>query len=589
MRKMACLDMAGWTLALVFALMAGRAQAQASLTYSGTNIQERWQNDGGFNAAQNFLTVTLTGAVFTNGSDFIAGGQVTAVNVPYGLTPVATRTATNTVTVSLAGQSGTNGPGATTNGLLFVFNDSAFSNYPAASVSGAGGSNLTVTFLADATNWYVNGSTGLDSNSGLTPGAAFKTISNALARAQSGANDVISIAAGTYTQAVPITIAKIVTFRGEDPATTIIQPMTNGTQLFTYSGALRHSLYQNLTLRNGGNAISKGINTVQDTVVSNCWFYNNTGTKGGAIYQFNNSGSRGYAVQLYSCIFSNNTASDTGGAVCSEGILGIADNCVFVGNVAATNGGAVLANVDFSLVNTVFSANAATSGSGGAYYAGLGRLSVDRCLFAGNRAGGGNGGAVRGWYVSITNSTLYGNTATNGQGGAIYASGNVQKHDIYNSTIVNNTATNIGGASYTFNAVTIVSSIVAGNTATVVTTAPDLYVYASVSPAVTNSILGVYAGSGQTAFGLPNASGNYVGNTSTNAEAGVLPLADNGGRMPTCALAPDSVAIDHGTNVLNLAWDQRGPGYARVINGKCDIGAFEFGAGAPRGTTLMVR
>ena len=52
------------------------------------------------------------------------------------------------------------------------------------------------------------------------------------------------------------------------------------------------------------------------------------------------------------------------------------------------------------------------------------------------------------------------------------------------------------------------------------------------------------------------------------------------------ALLSGSPAIDAGSSVLAIApatqqpltWDQRGPGYARIVNGTVNIGAFEYGA-----------
>jgi hypothetical protein len=42
-----------------------------------------------------------------------------------------------------------------------------------------------------------------------------------------------------------------------------------------------------------------------------------------------------------------------------------------------------------------------------------------------------------------------------------------------------------------------------------------------------------------------------------------------------------SPAIDAGNNAYATGWDQRGPGYPRIVNGIIDIGAFEYqGAGS---------
>jgi hypothetical protein len=49
----------------------------------------------------------------------------------------------------------------------------------------------------------------------------------------------------------------------------------------------------------------------------------------------------------------------------------------------------------------------------------------------------------------------------------------------------------------------------------------------------------------------------------------------NGGPTSTHALGPFSPAIGTGSNPLNLASDQRGPGFSRVFSGFVDIGAFQ--------------
>jgi hypothetical protein len=56
-------------------------------------------------------------------------------------------------------------------------------------------------------------------------------------------------------------------------------------------------------------------------------------------------------------------------------------------------------------------------------------------------------------------------------------------------------------------------------------------------------------------------------------------LADNGGPTETMALDPRSPAIDVGNNVTDLAFDQRGEGFARIAGAGPDIGAFELQVG----------
>src|SRR5262249_25815392 len=50
-------------------------------------------------------------------------------------------------------------------------------------------------------------------------------------------------------------------------------------------------------------------------------------------------------------------------------------------------------------------------------------------------------------------------------------------------------------------------------------------------------------------------------------------LANNGGHTQTHALLPGSPAIDAGDSTGAPEWDQRGPGYPRIVNGTIDIGS----------------
>jgi hypothetical protein len=58
------------------------------------------------------------------------------------------------------------------------------------------------------------------------------------------------------------------------------------------------------------------------------------------------------------------------------------------------------------------------------------------------------------------------------------------------------------------------------------------------------------------------------------------PLQDNGGPTWTMALLPGSPARAAGDTTDAPSFDQRGPGFARVVQGAIDIGAFEVQASA---------
>ncbi|WP_417391538.1 choice-of-anchor Q domain-containing protein [Gimesia sp.] len=161
--------------------------------------------------------------------------------------------------------------------------------------------------------------------------------------------------------------------------------------------------------------------------------------------------------------------------------------------------------------------------------------------------------------MTILNSTLSGNKALDqnggffdGSGGAIYALIDIV---IINSTITGNSATGYGGGIYTRDDnVFLRNSILAGNTAPV-NPQSDLINLTNESSIIQNSIEGLL---------------DPV-------------LNDNGGPALTHALLPGSAAINAGNNVLSinagLSTDQRGIGFARVVDGIVDIGAYEASTG----------
>jgi hypothetical protein len=57
------------------------------------------------------------------------------------------------------------------------------------------------------------------------------------------------------------------------------------------------------------------------------------------------------------------------------------------------------------------------------------------------------------------------------------------------------------------------------------------------------------------------------------------PLQDNGGPTRTMALLPGSPARQAGDPTDAPKWDQRGPGFPRIVDGAIDIGAYEVQEG----------
>jgi hypothetical protein len=91
--------------------------------------------------------------------------------------------------------------------------------------------------------------------------------------------------------------------------------------------------------------------------------------------------------------------------------------------------------------------------------------------------------------------------------------------------------------------------------------------------------------------GFTSLGNNLVGNSGGGtgyAATDVLgidpqlgPLQDNGGPTQTMALLAGSPAVNAGDNTGAPAYDQRGPGFARIFGGAIDIGAFEAQTPSP--------
>ncbi|MEZ5425081.1 MAG: choice-of-anchor Q domain-containing protein [Pyrinomonadaceae bacterium] len=167
--------------------------------------------------------------------------------------------------------------------------------------------------------------------------------------------------------------------------------------------------------------------------------------------------------------------------------------------------------------------------------------------------------------LTVNNSTISGNTASNGQGGGIYNTGGTLT--INSSTISNNVASiGTGGVANQNGTLNLSNTIIANSTG---------------SAGDCNSFGG----------GITNASYSLIemGNCFTNgnnnnivADPLLSPLADNGGPTQTStALMLGSPAIDAGNS--NLTTDQRGslrpvdvPTTANGPGNFADIGAYEM-------------
>ena len=179
----------------------------------------------------------------------------------------------------------------------------------------------------------------------------------------------------------------------------------------------------------------------------------------------------------------------------------------------------------------------------------------------------GGGIAIYGTHpVTLTNVTVTANRANTG-GGSFH-----------------------GGGIFVFSgsATLLHNTLMAGNLRGATGTTRD-DVFGALDPGGDYNLIG--DGTGMTGISA-GVNGNQVGSARSPIDAVLGPLQDNGGPTLTHALLSGSPAIDAGNNRYATDWDQRGPGYPRIVNGIIDIGAFEYqggGSGPSRATQRHVK
>jgi len=246
----------------------------------------------------------------------------------------------------------------------------------------------------------------------------------------------------------------------------------------------------------------------------------------------------------------SNGRSDYGGAIVSyAGQLALSGVTV-TQSTSTGQGGGIAANGPLTMLNSTISFNTGNQSGGVTATA----ITITRSTVSNNTANSGGVAITFSDTLTMINSTVAMNSGNTPATVAINCFGSAI---IRNSTIAGNDV-NVGLAT-NGRSVTMVSTIVAGNSGA------DISGTLAGSP--TNNLVqnAVFAG------GMTNGvSGNIVG-----FDPLLGPLSFNGGPTMTMALLGGSPAIDKGLNPLVLPTDQRGSGFARIIEGAPDIGAFE--------------
>jgi hypothetical protein len=565
--------------------------ANPTVTWSGGFVEKLPDNDGSINAST-LVTATLKGDTFAGAIGAMAGTFSTA-NVPSGLTLVVTKTSATNAVLTFTGNAAAHVAADSVNNLTVTFGDSAFATCAAAAVTNSGKTDLAVLFYNPASTWYVSasGTNGPPGDGSLAH--PWATIAYAVGQATNW--DVIRVLSGVLTEN-GIVVGKPLVIQGDGKGSTIVQgAATRGTAANGIFYVTADALIRDMTLRygnrNSGSAVSQiGAGTVRledCLIVSNNCVGLTAHYDGGAVY-----GTGGGLIQLTRCVVTDTDSAGTGGIVGFDSSL-IVSNCVVSRNLGR---GVAPGGIDIGgyATPTLRVYGSTISDNTGSIAGGIASSAKSVYLYNSTVSGNTCSNYGGGLYVYaapvllLANSTIYGNTAyaTNAAmgGGGVHAYASTT---IRNCTIVSNACPNGigGGINQYYATLDIESSILAGNTAA---TGPDHYRTSSQPLSERFNLIGTTNGSVFVA-GWPNANTSYVGTAASPADPMLLPLADNKGLTRTCALQAGSPAIDNGSNPLGLLYDQRGPGYVRTSRARPDIGAFEFGAGASKGTAVFFR
>src|SRR6266480_543070 len=235
-------------------------------------------------------------------------------------------------------------------------------------------------------------------------------------------------------------------------------------------------------------------------------------------------------LTVNSCAITGNSATDSkyaGGGILNDGF------CCGVGSGPAT----------LTVVNSTISGNSASAGFGGGIMnLGLGFSAT----------------------LAVSNSTITGNTARDQAGG-----GGIDNQDANQAfaMVANTTLSDNFGYAGIIND----GELTIGNTILKAGARPTI-----IEVGFGHTTSAGYNLSSDNADELLNGPGDQI-----NTEPMLGPLQDNGGPTFTHQLLPNSPAIDGGDPNFTPPpiYDQRGPGFPRVVNGRIDVGSFEVQAG----------
>src|SRR5882757_8381368 len=433
------------------------------------------------------------------------------------------------------------------------------------------------------------------------------SLRQALAIANDGDTITFAVSGSIMLTTGELLVDKSISVSGPGSGNLAVDGNANSRVFYVSSGTT--VTISGLTVRNGmvtGNfpaGSGGGIYSFQATLTLNdCAIIGNSASYGGGIANdaYNDEKGGPWAILTISnSTLSGNSAGYDGGGVFNTsgrwtGATLTINNSTFSMNSAGYYGGGIdnngyeIVGATATLNNSMLSGNSSAYGGGiynSADAGGYGSLEVNNSTLAGNSAIYRGGGVFNVSY-SLSQAILQINNSTSRGGSAQRGGGNENESDdggamsyISNGTFSGNSASDSDGGSV-FNSAQGYGSAVVHLNDTILQ-----------GGATGGNILNQGGAVTSDGYNLSNDScGGFLTGPGdlTNIEPMLGPLQDNGGPTLTHALLPGSPAIDAGDPSFTPPpfYDQRGPGFNRVANGRVDIGSFEAQGPIPRATPL---
>jgi len=272
---------------------------------------------------------------------------------------------------------------------------------------------------------------------------------------------------------------------------------------------------------------------------------------------------------ILGCEFTGNVAFDAGGGIYNNESSPTVEACILKGNRSANIGGGIYNSQSSPTVtNCVFIANKAQTAGGGMYNLDA-SPSVVNCIFRGNQAHTYGAGMYNGRSSStVINCSFSGNTAFNGAGMANLGSSPAIT-TISNCTFSGNIAFTTGGGILNLSSspITITDSILWGDV-------PEFANLTAENPTILYTDL---QGGGGEGVGNIDADPMFVRPPDPGPDGLWDGVDDDYGDL---RLQPGSPCINAGDpDFVPQPGETDLDGHARLLCGRVDMGAYEFGIG----------